>query len=294
MSPNPLPSRAPRRRGVTVALATLVLVLVSAPGALADSTQSSNWAGYAAHRSGVSFTKVMGAWRQPSPTCTAGQPAYSSVWVGLGGYSESSKALEQIGSESDCNAGGKVVSSVWYEVVPAPSRPIRMTVHPGDELTASVTVTGHRVRLALRDLTRGRSFTRTLNASTVDVSSADWILEAPSECTGSYSCQTLSLADFGSATFSGASAVTTGGHTGRIADRRWNATKITLATGGHHFIETQTAAADASASPSSLSSRGSSFTVTYRGSSSPASPAVARAQPRASTAAIVRPALIVR
>ena len=83
--------------------------LVAAPAALADSVQSSNWAGYAVHRGGVRFKRVTGTWRQPRVTCVGGRATYSSVWVGLGGYSESSQALEQIGSEVDCNARGRMV-----------------------------------------------------------------------------------------------------------------------------------------------------------------------------------------
>src|SRR5665213_168941 len=113
------------RRSMSI-LGALVLVLLVAPAALADTTRSSNWAGYAVHGSHTSFRRVFGAWRQPAATCTAGTPTYSSVWVGLGGYSTTSQALEQIGSEVDCSASGRVVSSAWYELVPAASRNIRM------------------------------------------------------------------------------------------------------------------------------------------------------------------------
>ncbi|MGI8559456.1 MAG: G1 family glutamic endopeptidase [Solirubrobacteraceae bacterium] len=269
-------------------LMTLALVLAGAPAALADATRSSNWAGYALHRSGMSFTRVMGAWRQPSATCTPHIPTYSSVWVGLGGYRVGSRALEQIGSEVDCNAAGKIESSAWYELVPAGSRKIKITVRPGDELSASVSVSGHRVRLALRDRTRRSSFTRTLRATTADVSSAEWILEAPSVCAGGYSCRTLALAAFGSASFSRASAVTTTGEEGSIADRRWGATRISLAPSGRHFIERSASGIGASALPSSLSARGSSFTVTYRGTPSTTTPSLARPQARAATASLVR------
>lgn len=267
---------------------TIAIALACAPAALADATQSSNWAGYAIHRSGVSFTTVIGAWRQPSATCPADIPTYSSVWVGLGGYRVGSRALEQIGSEVDCNASGKIESSAWYELVPAGSRKIKITVRPGDELSASVSVSGHRVRLALRDLTRRSSFTRTLRAATADVSSAEWILEAPSVCAGGYSCRTLALADFGSASFGRASAVTTTGEEGSIADRRWGATRISLAPSGRHFIERSAAGIGASALPSSLSARGSAFTVTYRGNPGLTSPSLAQRQARASTASLVR------
>ncbi len=269
-------------------LGALALALASAPSALADSTQSSNWAGYAVHRSGVRFTKVFGAWRQPSASCLAGVPTFSSVWVGLGGYSERSNALEQIGSEVDCSARGKVVSSVWYELVPAASRTIRMTVNPGDQLSATVSVKGHQVRLELTDLTRHRTFTRSVRASVVDVSSADWILEAPSECTGSSSCQTLALADFGSATFSRAQATTTTLKQGSISNRNWDLTRITLATSGRHFIGNPSAATGASALPSGLFSGGTAFTVTYRGSPTPTLDSEPR-KARSSAGVLVRP-----
>jgi hypothetical protein len=248
--------------GLAVAAALLL-----APPALAGTTQSSNWAGYAIHKSGVTFRKVAGSWTQPSATCTPGKRTFSSVWVGLGGYSERSNALEQIGTETDCSASGRVVLSAWYELVPAPSRTIRMTVKPGDRLRASVDVTGDEVRLQLVDLTRHRSFTRTVGDSTLDLTSAEWIVEAPSECAGSYSCQTLPLADFGSATFSGARTVTTTGYASGIASRKWVTTRITLAGGGQHrFIGNQSGAAGAVATPSALLGDDNSFTVTYGGS----------------------------
>src|SRR5438046_2912311 len=69
-----------------------VLLGVAAPSALADAVQSSNWAGYAAHRAGVRFTKVVAAWRQPAASCVRSHRTFSAVWVGIGGYSASSDA----------------------------------------------------------------------------------------------------------------------------------------------------------------------------------------------------------
>jgi Peptidase A4 family len=238
--------------------------LLFAPPALADSTRSSNWAGYAVHKSGVSFRHVSGSWTQPTATCTAGERTYSSVWVGLGGYSERSNALEQIGTETDCSATGHAISSAWYELVPAPSRKIRMTVKPGDRLRASVDVTGHKVRLQLVDMTRHRSFTRTVTDSKLDLTSAEWILEAPSECAGNYACQTLPLANFGSATISDARAVTSTGYAAGIVSRKWVTTRITLAGGGQRrFVGDSAGAVGPVATPSALLGDGNSFTVTY-------------------------------
>jgi hypothetical protein len=248
-----------------VALAALVaLALSCAPAALADSARSSNWAGYSIHRPGLRFRHVGAIWRQPGATCTAGAATYSSIWIGLGGFNENSRALEQIGSEVDCSASGRIVSSAWYELVPAPSRAIRLAVAPGDVLSASLTVRGYRVTLTLRDLTRNSQFTRRTHDARLDLRSADWIVEAPSECQGPVSCRPLPLANFGSASFGGARAVTAKGRAGRISSHRWDTTKITLVNRGRHFVSSSPSVS-AQARPSGLSARGSSFTVTYRG-----------------------------
>jgi Peptidase A4 family len=256
-------ARLSLRPRLIIAMVAGALALVAAPAALADSVTSSNWAGYAAHRGGVRFKRVTATWRQPTTLCSQGRATFSSMWVGLGGYSVTSEALEQIGSEVDCTARGRTVSSVWYELVPAASRTIRMLVRPGDRLRATVTVIGHKVTLSLRDLTRRRSFTKTVRASIVDVTSAEWIVETPSVCSGSF-CRVLPLADFGQAAFTAASATSTTGVKGAIANGHWTATKIILAEEGRHFIGQGAADSLATAAPSSLSPHGGAFSVNYR------------------------------
>src|SRR5437660_8478779 len=86
--------------------AGMLVALATAPSALADTTQSTNWAGYAAHGSGASFRSVQGSWVQPSASCVRGTQTYSSYWVGIGGYSSSSQALEQVGTGGGCSAFG--------------------------------------------------------------------------------------------------------------------------------------------------------------------------------------------
>jgi hypothetical protein len=172
-----------------------------------------------------------------------------------------------------------------------------MQVRPGDVLSAAVTVSGHRVQLELSDLTRHHKFSRTLRAASIDVSSAEWILEAPSECTSNVSCQTLPLADFGTASFSRDRVVTTAGHRGGISNRQWGISEITLTTGGgRHFIDRGASGAHAYALPSSLSSGGSSFTVTYRTgvTSAFAAASASAARSAARLAASGRPGTIVR
>ena len=243
-------------RALTITLALLFAGALSlAPRAWADDGVSSNWAGYAAH--GSSFHSVWASWRQPSVDCLHGQSAYSAYWVGLGGYSVGSQALEQIGTEADCQSGHPALSA-WYEMVPAASMPVALPVTAGDTMSATVTVTGHRATLVLNDLTRRRSFHTTLSSGPIDVSSAEWIVEAPSDCLDT--CTTLPLADFGSTVFTGARAQLASGYVGTVTDRHWSTTRIRLNPGGRAFAGSR---ASGAAIASTLTWGGSVFSVSY-------------------------------
>jgi Peptidase A4 family len=251
-------------RAAIVAAVIVAAALCSAPAALAKAATSSNWAGYAVHRPGVSFRQVSGTWTQPRAVCVAGQSAYSAAWVGIGGFKPTSDALEQIGTEVDCNPAGNAVSTAWYELVPAPSRTISLAIHPGDVMHASVTVAGNRVTLVLENLTSHRTFRRSMYAPSIDVSSAEWIVEAPSECVSQFACQALPLADFGSVTFDSARATSTTGTVGSITAPTWWRTKIELTPGAQRFIVArQTSDTAGSATPSTLRGAGRQFDVTY-------------------------------
>jgi hypothetical protein len=252
-----------------------VLVAASLAGRAAAATgdittsTSSNWAGYAVASSDATtpttFTSVSGAWRAPAATCTPGEATYSAFWVGLGGDSDTSQALEQIGTESNCSAGGKASYDAWYELVPAASVPVKFVVKPGDSLSARVTVSGTSVTLSIKNTTRKTIFSKTLTMSSPDVSSAEWIAEAPSACTSNGNCRTLSLANFGTVTFASARA-TAAGHTATITDPAWAATAVSLAGGGGlgrgpgRFSSLAPAAV---ATPSALSADGGNFAVTW-------------------------------
>ncbi len=200
------------------------------PASAAAGAVSSNWAGYVAlplTASGAGFSSISGTWREPSATCTAGRVGYSAVWVGLGGYRENAKALEQIGTDADCSRAGVAVYATWYELLPASPVAIPLKASPGDEMSASVTVRNNDVTLRIRDLTTGTRFSHSQRAPLLDSSSADWIVEAPSECFASHGCHTLQLADFGSVAFSSATA-TSRGHSGSIADPLWSMSELEL------------------------------------------------------------------
>jgi hypothetical protein len=257
-----------RNRLVVSMIVAGVLATAGAPVAFASSAasndRSSNWAGYAIHRAGISFTEVAGYWRQPRAACTPGHRTYSAYWVGLGGYALHSTALEQIGTELDCTASGRLQSSAWYELVPAPSKTIRFAVHPGDILSASVTVTGHQAQFVLQDGTTGKTYRKALPAPDVDLSSAEWIVEAPSDCVSANACQTLPLANFGSAAFGLTFAKTASGQIGSISDPEWRYSKISLVPHGHRFVKNHgTAISVGEALPGALGAGGDGFSVAF-------------------------------
>ncbi len=278
----------------TVACA-LGVVPVASASSDPETASSANWAGYVVGGSSSStqFKSVSGSWVVPTVKCTSGQ-SYSSFWVGLGGAnggsssasdssswsdpssgmsssssSASNTSLEQAGTEADCDASGSPSYSAWYELVPSAPVTVSMAVHPGDHITTKVTVDGGNVTMQLNNTTTGGSFEKTLQVSSADVSSAEWIAEAPSQCSqGVSDCTPLPLADFGTAQFSGASTTTTDGHTGTISDSDWQSAAVQLSPGasdqgfGAQFTS-YGSSNSAGATPSSLSSDGSSFSVAY-------------------------------
>jgi Peptidase A4 family len=252
-------------------LAILAAALLGAPAAADAATTSSNWAGYAVSKPDVKFRRVAATWVMPTATCSAtGRRRYSAAWLGLGGYHTTSTALEQIGTEADCTAKGTPSYGAWYELVPEDPVDIDLTIKPGDTVSASVTVSGHTVKLYLANRTRGTVFAKQLSADRIDVTSAEWIVEAPSACYGDR-CQTLPLANFGSTSFAGAKATSTTGHQGAISDPAWSATSIALrADRGHAFGGRFTAdSGSGGASPGELSATGDGFAVAYEEPTAP-------------------------
>jgi hypothetical protein len=210
----------------------------------------------------VHFTRVTASWIQPKASCTPNATTYSSFWVGIGGYTLSSNAMEQIGTELDCNSDGTQTVSAWYELLPAPSRAIRMTIHTGDVITSTVAVVDHTVTLKLHDATRQETFAKTITDHTIDDTSAEWITEAPANCDSSGNCTTLPLANFASATFAHASATSTTGRTAPIKSSLWSTTKLLLGytRSGTAFLAK---ASTANATPSKLVHGNSAFLVIY-------------------------------
>jgi hypothetical protein len=253
-----------RRTALLAAAGLLALAAPVAAQAASWATTSTNWAGYAVSKPGARFGRVSATWVAPAVSCGSGGRRYSAVWLGLGGLHSTSTALEQVGTEADC-AGGKGYYSAWYELVPAAPVRLKLTVRPGDTISASVTVTGHTVKLFVANHTRGTSFSTQLQAAQVDVSSAEWIVEAPSACGDNGGCQALPLAAFAPTSFAKVKATSATGHSGTISDPAWSNVAITLSP-GHRSRRMRFGAdvASADATPVGLSPAGDAFTVTYQ------------------------------
>ena len=233
----------------------------------ATAVSSSNWSGYA--DTNDTFSSVASSWTEPTVNCAdsnsgldsllslsgllGGPGAASAFWVGLDGYNSTS--VEQLGTDSDCDSGTPSYYA-WYEMYPNPSvtLPSRYPVKPGDHLTALVAsnAAGTSFTLEIKDATAGWTFSTTQTGSGFARSSAEVIAEAPSSCSILF-CSEVPLADFGQINYSGSSVINSAGTKGSLA--AFDANEITMSDNGTTL-----------ATPSSLSSDGSSFSVTWNNS----------------------------
>jgi len=253
---------------------------------------SGNWSGYVVGASSdgesgsaaTTFKTVTGSWVEPTAKCSSGS-TYSAFWVGLGG-ADGKEALEQDGTEANCDAAGTAHYYAWYELVPKAPVHVDLAVHPGDHMTATTTVDGHDVTETIVNHTTGQTYSKTLTMSNPDVATAEWIAEAPSQCqTGATNCTALPLSNFGKVSFTSASATDSSGQTGTISSGDWATAALSLNSGdsssglgamgdgyGYGYADSGSAAASTgSATPSSLTDGGSAFTVSYKRESSASS-----------------------
>ncbi len=212
---------------------------------------STNWSGYAAETSlanpqSNSVSDVKGSWVVPAVSCTSNS-TYSSAWVGIDGYSDSS--VEQTGTEHDC-INGLPSYYAWFEMYPKPSYRINnFPVNAGDTINAEVKYTGgNKFQLTLQDATTGKTFVTTQNAR-ASRQSAEWVMEAP------WSGGVLPLTNFGTINFSNSSA-TINGVTGSINNTLWQNDPITMVN----------SSGTSKATPSALSGDGKSFSVIWNAS----------------------------
>lgn len=248
---------------IFILLLSVSIVCLTAGTALADvsangprvkvtDSTSSNWSGYAVATSLASpavnaVSDVKGQWTV-TPVSGGGANTYSSVWVGIDGYSDGT--VEQIGIEEDWYNGAPRYYA-WYEMYPKfPVTISAVSVKAGDSISAAVSYIGNnKFTLTITNLTTGKTYTTTQKTK-AQRSSAEWIAEAPSARKG-----VLPLTDFGTVSFTSAQA-TINGHTGPINDPAWQYDPISMVT----------STGTVKAAPSPLSPAGSDFSVVWSSS----------------------------
>ncbi len=211
---------------------------VTQPGTPASVTSSSsNWSGYAAN--GGTFTSVTATWTVPTVSATSS--GADATWIGIGGLT--SNDLIQAGTQAMVDGSGTVEYSSWIEMLPQSSRNVPLSVSAGDSVTVTITQqSGNDWLIALKNNTTNGTYSVTVQYSSSN-SSAEWIQEAPSVGRG-----LVSLDQFGTVQFSGASAVRDGKTMSAAA---LGAKAITMINGQGQAI----------AQPSTIASDGSSFTI---------------------------------
>ena len=169
--------------------------------------------------------------REWAPSRLYRQPGFSRVsaaidpnssvafWIGLGGATRSAKGLEQIGTSADCSDTLVPSYSAWSELIPVPARPIELPigVAPGDRITAQISARGATVTLTLRNVTTDEAFSTETTADLLDLSSSSGVDRGSAVLLVSHRCTTLPLANFGTVTFTSATA-RVAAHTGPIND----------------------------------------------------------------------------
>jgi hypothetical protein len=209
----------------------------TAPGVpAAASSTSSNWSGYSA--SGGTYTAVTGTWTVPNVSAT--QAGADATWVGIGGID--SNDLIQAGTQATVS-GGEVAYEAWIEMLPSSSRPVSLSVNPGDSVTVTLTQKDAvNWTIAMKNNTTSQRYSTTVTYRSSN-SSAEWVQEAPSVGRG-----TIPLDDFGILSFSDATAV----RDGKTLDlRALGAQAITMINGARQPL----------AQPSVIGADGTSFTV---------------------------------
>jgi hypothetical protein len=213
---------------------------------------SSNWSGYfASAPSGSAFSDVSSTWVIPTVKASSSGTTYSAYWLGFDGATDGT--VEQCGTSADITKHGSATYYAWYEFYPAGEVEVNLAVHPGDTINAEITYEAsesssgnYAYYMDLSDQTTDQSFTDTLFTSSNDArSSAEWIAEAPSNGNG-----ILTLANFGSVSFSNDAAALNGGSDQALGALSYNDIEMV-----------QNSAVVAL--PTSLYSGGEAFTVNY-------------------------------
>jgi hypothetical protein len=152
---------------------------------------SGNWAGYNRVGSTGQFRSISGSWTVPSATRhILGEDEYAAEWVGIGGgcmVLKNCPTIVQAGSSQDF-VNGRWFYYAWYELYPNPPHTVQLRANPGDRLSVSLTETPRGSKnwhIVISNLTVGKSVQPTVNFPRTTYNTAEWIVERPSDATGS-------------------------------------------------------------------------------------------------------------
>lgn len=222
--------------------------------------ETSNWSGYAVanFETSATYTGASGTWTVPTAQAAPGYSnAYSSSWVGIGGFCTNStctnvdSSLIQLGTDQFWSSSGGATYSAWYELIPNGPVSISLPIAAGDIVTASLTdgpsatIAGSAVAPATKPSggghgkghgggggSSGQNWTLQMSVTssggasaswntsvTYDSSllSGEWIEEAPTGCIGRH-CEVLPLANYATATFDLGTLTTSSGSSGVSPD----------------------------------------------------------------------------
>lgn len=201
---------------------------------------SRNWAGYVANS--ASYTSISGTWTVPQPTSND-HTATDATWVGIGGVS--SNDLLQSGTQNVVSPSGQVTTTAFYELLPAGATQITsLTVKPGDSVTVSITQqSSGQWLINFNDNSANQNYQTTVSYNS-QMSSAEWIEEAPSN-----GVSVLPLDNFGTIQFTNCSTTQDGS---QLSLSGANAQAITMVNSQGQNLATASA----------LGSDGASFSIT--------------------------------
>jgi len=173
-------------------------------------SQSSNWAGAALETTGV--TEVTGTFTIPKPTVPSGgstrEEFCGAAWVGIDGDTCQSGLIQT--GVFWCIEDGEFSYEAWYEYIPQASIAYTgISVTAGNEIKVTVTKTNDNSGVTtLENVSTGETASHTFTnqaGGTLCGENAEWIVE---DFTSGDSL--VPFADFGTVTFTGATAVVGG------------------------------------------------------------------------------------
>jgi hypothetical protein len=239
----------------TLLLLALAVSLLPLASALPTATTSyaSNWSGYVATSPGP-YTFVSASWTIPSVSTTS-PPAYSSLWVGVGGWYSNSNRLIQVGTDQDVLDNGSAVYYAWRELYPNLAVPVG-NVSPGDMITATVSQVSANSSawrmLMVRNSATLLNMTIRARVNLASENTADFIVERPAIAVGRRD-QLTTLANFKNVIFSNCNT-----NQGTLASLS-SVAEVVMRVGN------ATSISEYLAEPTTLSQSTSSFSVQYAG-----------------------------